>query len=192
MTRQTRSTETLQDVKPCNSFVANLFIHISEKGLTWSYRWRRQIPICMQTSTRSQKVVRTSKTPVLSFLRDIQKNKESNSVIDSVMAQVVRSRPPTADARVRSRVGPCGIFGGQSGFGTGFSTSTSVFPYQFHSTRAPLVVKNEKTNHISHLHLHHKGCTISLNLLLQEIKSCDNFHLMSLGGWGSAKPFCNL
>jgi hypothetical protein len=45
------------------------------------------------------------------------------------MAQVVR-------ARVRARVNPCGIYGGQSGTRTGFSTSSSVFPCQYHSTVA--------------------------------------------------------
>jgi hypothetical protein len=54
------------------------------------------------------------------------------------MAQAVSRRPLTAEARVRSRVGPCGFCGGQSGTGTGFSPSTSVFPCQFYSTGAPL------------------------------------------------------
>ena len=35
------------------------------------------------------------------------------------MAQAVSRRPPTAEARVRSRVSSCGICGGQSGTGTG-------------------------------------------------------------------------
>jgi hypothetical protein len=64
------------------------------------------------------------------------------------VAQAVSRRPPTAEARVRYRVSPCGIFGGQSGTGTGFSPSASVFPYQFHSTGAPLLGKGQK-----------KGCT---------------------------------
>jgi hypothetical protein len=67
------------------------------------------------------------------------------------MAQAVSRRPLTAEVRVRSRVGQCGISGGQSGTGTGFSPSTSVFPCQFHSTGAPLHGKTKKTN-----------CTISL------------------------------
>jgi hypothetical protein len=47
------------------------------------------------------------------------------------MAQVVRRRPLTAEARVRARVNPCGICGGQSGNGTDFSPSSSVFPCQY-------------------------------------------------------------
>jgi hypothetical protein len=46
------------------------------------------------------------------------------------MAQVSR-RPLTAEARVRARINPCGICGGQSGSGTGFSLSSSVFPCQY-------------------------------------------------------------
>jgi hypothetical protein len=60
------------------------------------------------------------------------------------MAQAVSRRPLTAEVRVRCRVSPCGICGGQSGIGTGFSQSTSVFPCKFHSTRAPLLGKTKK------------------------------------------------
>jgi hypothetical protein len=52
------------------------------------------------------------------------------------MAQVVSRRPLTAEARFRIRVNPCGICGGKSGAGTGFSLSSSVFPCQYHSTVA--------------------------------------------------------
>jgi hypothetical protein len=47
------------------------------------------------------------------------------------MAQVVSRRPLTAEARVRARINPCRICRGQSGTGTGFSPSSSVFPCQY-------------------------------------------------------------
>jgi hypothetical protein len=50
------------------------------------------------------------------------------------MAQAVSRRPFTAEVRIRARVNPCGIFGSQSGTGTGFSPSSSAFPCQYHST----------------------------------------------------------
>jgi hypothetical protein len=53
------------------------------------------------------------------------------------MAQAVSRRPLTAEARVRGRLDPCGICGGQSGIGTGFSPSSSVFSCHYHSTIAP-------------------------------------------------------
>jgi hypothetical protein len=46
------------------------------------------------------------------------------------MAQVVSRRPLTAEAS------PCGICGGQSVTGAGFSPSSSVFRCQYHSTVA--------------------------------------------------------
>jgi hypothetical protein len=57
------------------------------------------------------------------------------------MAQAVSRRPLTADTRVRSRVSPCGICGGQRGTATGSFPSSWVFPCQFHSNGAPLLGK---------------------------------------------------
>jgi hypothetical protein len=50
------------------------------------------------------------------------------------MAQAVSRRPLTAEVRVRTRVSPCGICGGQDDSGTGFSPSYLVSPCQHHST----------------------------------------------------------
>jgi hypothetical protein len=47
------------------------------------------------------------------------------------MAQAVSRRPLIAEARVRSRVSPCGVCGEQSGTGTGFSPSCRFSPANF-------------------------------------------------------------
>jgi hypothetical protein len=84
-------------------------------------------------------------------------------MVGRAMAQAVCRRPPTAEARVRSQGSPCGICGGQSGTGTGFSPSTSVFPCQFHSTDAPLLGKGQKIIiFITGLHKKPQGCGASV------------------------------
>jgi hypothetical protein len=52
------------------------------------------------------------------------------------MAQAVSRRPLILEARVRARVSPRGICGGQSDTKTGISPSSSVFPCKYHTTVA--------------------------------------------------------
>jgi hypothetical protein len=67
-----------------------------------------------------------------------------NELQGRAVAQAVNRRSPIAQARVRSQVSPCGMCCGQSGTGTGFSPSTSVFACEFHSTGAPLLGEIKK------------------------------------------------
>jgi hypothetical protein len=95
------------------------------------------------------------------YLGDEERSKTLR--IGHAMAQAVSRRPLTAEARVRSRVSPCGICGGQSGTRTGFPPSTSVFSCQFHSTGAPLHGKTKKLIiFITGLHNKPQGCGPSL------------------------------
>jgi hypothetical protein len=52
------------------------------------------------------------------------------------MDQVVICLLLSAEARVRALVSPCGVYGEQSGIGTGFSPSSSLFTYQYYTTIA--------------------------------------------------------
>jgi hypothetical protein len=90
---------------------------------------------------------------------------EAKSRFGLAMAQAVSRRPPTAEARVRSRVSPCGICGEQSGTGTGFSPSSSVLPRHFNSTGAPLLGKGQKIIiiiFITGFHNKPHGCSASV------------------------------
>jgi hypothetical protein len=78
------------------------------------------------------------------------------------MAQAVSPRPLTEEARVRSRVSPCGICCGRSGTGTGFSPSTSVFLCQFHSPVHLYKEKRKQTIFIIGLHNKPQGCGASV------------------------------
>jgi hypothetical protein len=87
-----------------------------------------------------------ARSPVSLSLRELFQYTELGNYQDGrAVAQAVSRRPTTAEARVRSRGSPCWIWGGQSDTGTGFSSSTSVFPCQFNSTGAPLQGKTKKT-----------------------------------------------
>jgi hypothetical protein len=65
------------------------------------------------------------------------------------IAQAVTRLPVIAEARVRARVRPYGICGGQTGTGAGFFSEFFGFPCQYHSTMA------------LHAHISHGGRTIN-------------------------------
>ena len=56
-------------------------------------------------------------------------------------------RPLKSQAKIRSRVSPCGIYGGQIDTRTGFLRTASVFPRKYYSTIAPclLLLPEEQT-----------------------------------------------
>jgi hypothetical protein len=54
--------------------------------------------------------------------------KNLSNALGRAMTQAVSRRPSTAEHRVRFRVSPCGVYGGQSGTGTGFSPSCRFYP----------------------------------------------------------------
>jgi hypothetical protein len=63
---------------------------------------------------------------------------EQHPIINGrAIAQGFSRRVLTAETWVLAQVSPCGICGGPSGTGAGFSQSSSVSPCQNHSTAAP-------------------------------------------------------
>jgi hypothetical protein len=110
-------------------------------------RIRLEIPLLLSTQENSFGI----NTGDTGGSQSITQLRAVTDVLGRAMAQAVSRRPLTADAQIQSRVSPCGICGGQSGTGTGFSPSTSVFPRQFHSTGAPLQGKTKKKNNLHHM-----------------------------------------
>jgi hypothetical protein len=80
------------------------------------------------------------------------------------MAQAVSRRPFTEEAWVRCRVSPCGIYGGQSDTGTGFSPEYFGFSLSILFHRCSITSKNRKEVIIFITGLHNKpqGCGASV------------------------------
>jgi hypothetical protein len=72
------------------------------------------------------------------------------------MAEVVNCQPVSAEARVCPWLSVCGVCGGLSGTGTGFSLSSSVSPCQYHTTMA------------LHTHISPRGWTVGPLVPFQE------------------------
>jgi len=58
-------------------------------------------------------------------------------LLGCVMAQLISRHPPTTETWAQSQASVCGICGGKSDIGTGFTTSTWVFSCPYCSTIAP-------------------------------------------------------
>jgi hypothetical protein len=67
------------------------------------------------------------------------------------MAQAVSRRPLTAEARVRARVDPCGIRGGQSGTGAGISPA-NIIPPLLHIHLSPPREVCDSSDQAAHYH----------------------------------------
>jgi len=67
---------------------------------------------------------------------------DTNKMFDGyALAQVVSHHSLTAEAH-NSQASLCGICGGQSGTGTGFSLGTVVFPCHYHPVSTPYSLNN--------------------------------------------------
>jgi hypothetical protein len=80
---------------------------------------------------KSVKLLWTGKLNVCRTAATVIAYCEVSGLKGRAMTQVVSRRPFTAEAWVRTQVTPCGICGGQSCTGTGFSPSSSVFLCQY-------------------------------------------------------------
>jgi hypothetical protein len=69
----------------------------------------------------------------------------ANDESSCAISQAISHWHLSAEAQIRTHVSPYGIYSGQSGTGTGFCLSSSVFPCQYHSTAAPYSLMDKES-----------------------------------------------
>jgi hypothetical protein len=76
------------------------------------------------------------------YLNTVQINFHGRAVALTVNRQLL-----TPGARIRSQASSCEIYAGQSGTGTRFPPTTSVFPFQCHSTSTPYTYSSTRRSY---------------------------------------------
>jgi hypothetical protein len=116
--------------------------------------WSSPKRVYLDYLTLKMKALRTFETSV-SVYQSTRHN--ISEYLKLLLRLFMLGRPLTAEARVRCRIGPCGICGGQSDTGTGFFPRVLRFsPVNFISTAASLKWNGRKNLIIFLIGLHNK------------------------------------
>jgi hypothetical protein len=132
----------------CRTYSTNFYTRLTVLNCGSESNMRNVVDLLVMNGYRWAGKISRSRRGLLSVLAwTVARACGFNRLKGRAMAQAVSRRPVTAEAPV----GPCGIYGGQSGTGTGFSPNISVFLCKFHFPCAPLQGKmKKKTNHLHH------------------------------------------
>jgi hypothetical protein len=116
-------------------------------GSLWNEIWQEkpkysdktyQVPFCLPQIPHNQTWVRSRVVTVgrqqLTALATVRPGNLNRQKINGAIVQGVSRCLPTAADRFQTQVRSCRIYGGQSGTGTGFFSSTSVSPANSQST----------------------------------------------------------